>query len=223
MSGPPNIKPRSMSQTRQGELAPAGASLQPRPIVKGEAQEAASTLERIGVEALFRAHATFVATFLQRLGTPRGEIDDLVQEVFVVAHRKGGYVRGPAQPRTWLGAIALRVAQAGHRSRRRSESPNSPAVDGMSAAADAPDRIDHRRSVERVQRALESLSIEQRAAFVLFEIEGESCESIAATWNVPVGTVYSRLHHARHKFMQAYESLTVSSQGASARPVMGER
>jgi len=168
--------------------------------------EADIPIERIGVAALFRDHAQFVATFLRRLGTPRHEIDDLVQEVFVVAHRKGGYVRGPAQPRSWLGAIAVHVAQAGHRTRRRSEAPDSRAIDHLSTSDDTGERIDSRRSIARVERALAALPLEQRAAFILFEIEGESCESIAATWNIPVGTVYSRLHHARRKFMEFYET-----------------
>jgi RNA polymerase sigma-70 factor (ECF subfamily) len=179
-------------------------------------------VERIGVEALFRAHASFVATFLHRLGTPQHEIDDLVQEVFVVAHRKGGYVRGPAQPRSWLGAIAVRVAQAGHRARRRKEAPNSPAVDDLSMSSDTLERIETQRSVARVQRALATLPVEQRAAFVLFEIEGETCESIAATWDVPVGTVYSRLHHARRKFMQIYEALSTDALMAGPKAA-GER
>lgn len=177
---------------------------------------------RIGVEALFRAHAPFVARFLQRLGTPRSEIQDLVQEVFLVAHRKGGYEPGPAKPRTWLAAIALRVAQTGHRTRSRTESPDSPAVNRLITHADAVERIDTRRSVSRVERALESLPLEQRAALVLFEIEGESCESIAAVWGVPVGTVYSRLHHARRRFMQVYEAQGGDASAPAVRTAMGK-
>jgi RNA polymerase sigma-70 factor (ECF subfamily) len=185
-------------------------------------EEQEDAVERIGAEALFRAHAPFVATFLHRLGTPRHEIDDLVQEVFVIAHRKGGYVRGPAQPRSWLGAIAVRVAQGGRRARRRTELPNSPAVERLSTHADMLDRIETRRSVARVERALQRLSLEQRAAFVLFEIEGESCESIAAVWGVPVGTVYSRLHHARRRFTQVYDAAD-GDNGAFGRTAMDRR
>ena len=184
--------------------------------------EADGSVERIGVDALFRAHAPFVATFLRRMGTPQHDIDDLVQEVFVVAHRKGGYVRGPAQPRSWLGAIAVRVAQAGHRARRRSESPDSRAVEHLSTSMDTGERIDAQRSIARVERALESLPLEQRAAFVLFEIEGETCESIAATWDIPVGTVYSRLHHARRKFLQTYEADSQAGVPSPAK-AMGKR
>ena len=40
---------------------------------------------------LFRQFAPFVASFLMRLGVQRADLDDLMQEVFLVAHRNGGY------------------------------------------------------------------------------------------------------------------------------------
>ena len=46
-----------------------------------------------------------------------------------------------------------------------------------------------------MQRALDTVDVERRALFVLFEIEGESCDDIAAGLGIPVGTVYSRLHY----------------------------
>jgi RNA polymerase sigma-70 factor (ECF subfamily) len=42
---------------------------------------------------------------------------------------------------------------------------------------------------------------------VLFEIEGESCDDIAAGLGIPVGTVYSRLHAARRDFQKAFAKL----------------
>src|SRR5260370_41260351 len=68
---------------------------------------------------LFRAHAAFVASFLYRLGLEPSEIEDAVQEVFLIAHRQGGYHPGPAQPRTWLAAIAIRVAMKAKTRHRR--------------------------------------------------------------------------------------------------------
>jgi RNA polymerase sigma-70 factor (ECF subfamily) len=166
--------------------------------------ESEPSVEVIGAEVLFRAHAKFVAAFLRHLGTPEPDLDDLVQEVFVVAHRKGGYQPGPAQPRSWLAAISLRVAQAARRLRARrrqsSAEPDAVCADGRDPA----EVLETQRSLSRVQRALAQLSLEHRVAFSLFEFEGESCESIAAMWGVPVGTVYSRLHNARRHFMEAY-------------------
>ena len=179
--------------------------------------------ERIGADALFRAHAQFVAGFLVRLGVPAADVDDAVQEVFVVAHRKGGYVAGPARPRSWLGAIALRIAQASRRvrtTRQLRESLDTESVEfALAASSDPSEHFETRRSVERVQRALDTLPVEHRAAFLLYELEGESCESIAAGWSIPLGTVYSRLHNARRRFLLAYEAAT---EAPSAR-CAGER
>jgi RNA polymerase sigma-70 factor, ECF subfamily len=173
---------------------------------------------RLNAQALFRAHASFVAAFLLRLGTPRSEVDDLVQEVFLVAHRKGGYVPGEGQPRTWLAAIAVRVARAGHRARARvRETVDEQALEAAPAGSDPADAVEARKALARVQRALDTLDVEHRAAFVLYELEGESCESIAGAFGVPTGTVYSRLHHARKRFLSAYRALD-REDGAVLRP-----
>jgi RNA polymerase sigma-70 factor (ECF subfamily) len=167
----------------------------------------------IQAEALFRAHAPFVAGFLHRLGVPHADVDDVVQEVFLVAHRKGGFVPGEGQPRTWLAAIAIRLARSSHRSRsRRREDADERALSVITAADSPEETVQHRGALARVQTALETLDLEHRAAFVLYELEGESCEHIAGSLGVPVGTVYSRLHHARRRFQDAYEKLDAEPQ-----------
>lgn len=178
--------------------------------------------EPIGVDALFRQHAAFIAGFLRRLGVPAADLEDAVQDVFVVAHRKGGYIPGAAQPRTWLAAIALRIAQAGRRARSRRELAASPVVElQASASADPAQKVETQSGLDRVQRALDGLSLELRATFVLFEIAGESCESIASALGVPVGTVYSRLHHARQRFMKNHQSLLEEAEPRAAPRSMG--
>lgn len=163
----------------------------------------------IDAEALYRAHGPFVASFLRHMGTSESDLDDLVQDVFVLAHRKGGYQPGPAAPRTWLGSLAIRVVIARRRSRARR--PEAPLLDQFADEKLGPDdMLENRRSLDRVQAALAELSVEHRAAFILFEIEGESCDSIAAMWGVPTGTVYSRLHHARKRFVEAYSRGTAN-------------
>jgi len=183
-------------------------------------QQRAQSVGKLDAEALFRAHAPFVASFLQRLGSPRGEVEDLVQEVFLVAHRKGGFVPGSGQPRTWLGAISVHVAQSARRSRRRLEArgtTDSELVElATSPRPDPAQSLETQRALQRVQAALDTLDIEHRAAFVLYELEKESCDSIAAAFDVPVGTIYSRLHHARKRFLEAY-SAKEASQRASLR------
>jgi RNA polymerase sigma-70 factor, ECF subfamily len=170
--------------------------------------------------ALFRAHAAFVAGFLTRLGVEPAERDDAVQEVFLVAHRRGGFDEGDAQPTTWLAAIALRVASDLRRTRRRRAARDAAGSETAGQRGATPfEALAAAESLARVQRALDTLSLEHRAVFVLYEIEGASCESIAAGLGVPVGTVYSRLHAARRGFQQAHAGLDdEASQAIAARP-----
>jgi RNA polymerase sigma-70 factor (ECF subfamily) len=164
-------------------------------------------MTRLDGGALFRAHAAFVAGFLIRLGVNRRDLDDAVQEVFLVAHRRGGFEVGSAQPTTWLAEIALRVASGLRRTRRRR--PEDPEPD-HEAPAEGPTPFEAAaaaQTLDRVQRALDTLSLDHRAVFILFEIEGEPCDRIAEGLGVPIGTVYSRLHAARKGFQKAYARL----------------
>ena len=176
---------------------------------------------RVDAEALFRAHAGFIASFLHRFGTPAHEIDDLVQEVFIIAHRKGGYVSGPAHPRTWLASIAVHVAQSSRRARKQRERKIQhaayEALDRAGSSADPHQQLETRHALQRLQGALEGLPLPHRAAFVLHEVEGEACENIAAQYHVPVGTIYSRLHTARKQVLAAYERKTELQNARAAR------
>ncbi len=168
--------------------------------------------------ALFRAHAAFVANFLHRLGSQPAEVDDLVQEVFLVAHRRGGFIEdGRARPTTWLAEIAIRVASVARRSKRRSrEQPDQDRViDAHSREVDPSRAAETTEALDRVQHALDSLEPERRAIFVLFELQGEPCSAIAASFEIPIGTVYSRLHKARKQFKEAHARL--QNRGARAR------
>ncbi len=162
---------------------------------------------RVSAEALYRAHAPFVAGFLARLGTPREELADLVQEVFVIVHRRGGFVSGTARPTTWLAEIALRVNANARRSRARR--PMSMGTDALAllhtTEADPERRALAAASVARVQRCVDQLDEDQRAVFLLYEVAGESTVDIAAALAIPVGTVHSRLHAARKRFADAWQ------------------
>ena len=163
----------------------------------------------LSAEALFRAHAGFVATFVLRLGVPHAQVDDVVQEVFITAHRRGGYQQGPAKSSTWLAEIAVRVVSTHKRTeRRRRVVPDEGAVEQAVAEADSPyETTERRAALGRVQRALDVLDDKHRAVFVLFELMGESCHDIAQVLAVPVGTVHSRLFAARRAFQSAHQDL----------------
>ena len=173
------------------------------------------TLDDLG--KLFHAHAAFVARFIASIGAPRGDVEDLVQEVFLVAHRRGGYQAQGAKPTTWLAAIAWRIVGSHRRGLRRREGilTTSEASEAqLEAIADgAPDAFARQAANEQlsdVQRALATLEPEQAAVFFLFEIEQHACADIAETLGLPVGTVHSRLHYARTAFNEAFSRISRS-------------
>ncbi|WP_044243247.1 RNA polymerase sigma factor [Chondromyces apiculatus] len=170
-------------------------------------------------DVLFRAHAGFVAAFVARLGVPQGEVDDVVQEVFLTVHRRGGFEEGGAKPTTWLAEIALRVVSTHKRTeRRRRVVPDEAALDRAIETASSPQEMaEHRDALARVQRALDDLDVDRRAVFVLYEMMGESCEDIARGLGIPVGTVHSRLFAARRAFQKAHERLERGGPVAARR------
>jgi RNA polymerase sigma-70 factor (ECF subfamily) len=177
---------------------------------------------RVSAETLFRVHGSFVATFLRRLGAGADEIDDIVQDVFVVVHRQGGFVPGAAHPKTWLAEIGLRKLSSARRTARRRRT--APVPGEFFAAIPAREACPFEaaasaQGLRRVQRAIDEMDLVQRTVFILFEVEGDSCDSIAAAMRVPVGTIHSRLHAARRSFRNAYTRL---DQKAGAESRSGE-
>jgi RNA polymerase sigma-70 factor, ECF subfamily len=156
-------------------------------------------------EALFRDHAIPIGRLLRRCGVCQDELDDAVQEVFLVAHKLGGYEPGAARPFTWLAEIAVRVAFAHRRKRRmRSVEQVHPAAGHRATSYRTPIHdLEAGELVRLLQSVLTSLTSEKRDVFILCEIDGRSCDSVARDLGVPVGTVYSRLHAARKAFATA--------------------
>ena len=174
-------------------------------------------------EALFRSHSRFVADFAYRLGVQRQEIDDVVQEVFLTAHRRGGYLDGTASPTTWLGQITLLAVRTRRRTERRRPSGGEELDPETMVTGEAGpyESIASAQALGRVQRALDMLDLNSRALFILYELEEEPCDAIAASLGVPVGTIYSRLHGARRKFQEAYDRIERIEAAPSARRVPG--
>ena len=165
---------------------------------------------------LFRRHAPFVAKFILRMGVPRADLDDLMQEVFLIAHKGGGYSPGPAKPTTYLASIAFRLVHTERRKRRVRSfiETNEERVKDARGTSDPERAAVRRERLEQLQRALDTLDDDKRAVFVLVELQGESVVSIAAALGIPVDTAYSRLRAARKLFREA----VLSHAGDEAPP-----
>ena len=152
------------------------------------------------MQAVYEEHARFVWVTLQRLGVQAVDLEDLAHDVFVVVHQRLHTFDGSSRMTTWLFGICLRVAANYRRRQRRAPSEaaiRAQASDDATIQAGADDMLARRQDAASAERVLAELSLEKRAVFIMFEIEGVSCQDIAELMGVPVGTIYSRLHATR--------------------------
>jgi RNA polymerase sigma-70 factor (ECF subfamily) len=138
----------------------------------------------------------------RRLGVPLSAVDDVVQDVFLVAHRKLAEFEGRSSLRTWLYGICLRHAsdyrrKAYVRKERAWEEPPEPA-ESMRPA-------DHAAADARRQLAslLVLLDEDKRDVVVLYELEGFTMKEVAEIVGCPLQTAYSRLHAGRERLALA--------------------
>lgn len=156
------------------------------------------------VAQLYALHAPFVWASLQRLGVRPSDLDDVLQQVFVVVHQRAATFDGSSKRTTWLFAICMRVVAAYRRRgfRRYEECVVTP-PDTASTDASPEEALARAQARARLELLLDELELDRRAVFVMFELEEMACEEIAQIVGVPVGTVYSRLHAARRDFQKA--------------------
>jgi RNA polymerase sigma-70 factor (ECF subfamily) len=146
---------------------------------------------------------------LRWVGLSGADAEDALQDVFLVAHRRGGFVPGAAQPTTWLLSIALNVARSRRRWRRnRREDPPLTEENEQLDCRDPERRAEALQALALVDRALDALPLEQRMLVILFDIEGRTYEEIAEISNVSLSTLYVRMHRAKKEFIAALERVS---------------
>jgi RNA polymerase sigma-70 factor (ECF subfamily) len=159
-------------------------------------------------EQIVTEHSPRVYRLAYRLTGNKADAEDLTQETFVRVFRSLGSYR-PGNFDGWLHRITtnLFLDQARRRSRIRMD-PIGEATERLPAAhdVDEPERgFEHAHLDVDVQAALDALPPQYRAAVVLCDIEGLSYEEIAATLDIKMGTVRSRIHRARAMLREQLE------------------
>jgi RNA polymerase sigma-70 factor (ECF subfamily) len=181
----------------RAEAAPvlAEVAAPPRPDTSGEGDLPD------GFERLYAEHFDFVWRSLRRLGVKAEDLDDAAQDVFIVFLRRRAEFRGQSSQRTWLFGIATNVTHEYRRKQQRAERA-APVTDERQVHSPSPfEQASSSEELRRVDAFLASLDENQRAVFILAELEQMSAPEIAAALNVKLNTVYSRLRLARQAFM----------------------
>jgi len=157
-------------------------------------------------EAIYRAHSARLFGLASRLAGREGA-EDLLQDIFLTAHRKIGLFRGESSLGTWLFRLGTNVCLDHLRSRSRRNAQATDLFDGESLVAG---RAGRRHAgpilnvVDRVdlERAIAALPAGCRTVFVLHDVEGLDHKEIGETLGIADGTSKSQLHKARMRLRE---------------------
>jgi RNA polymerase sigma-70 factor (ECF subfamily) len=196
-----------MSQAPRAPRAPRAPSA-PLRIVPREARTAEAHAEDVhlaealiageawAATATWNKHSPMVFRFLHRALGPRGEVEDLTQEVFLRVFANARKLREPAALRSFVFSVAIRTLKWELRRRRvRRILQISELYDVPEPWVSAVD-AESRQALRRFYAILDRLSVEERTAFALRHLEGEKLEDIAAALGVSLATVKRRLERA---------------------------
>lgn len=163
---------------------------------------------------VYESQFDFVWRSARRLGVTSLHVDDVVQEVFLVVHRRLSEFEGRSSLKTWLFAITRRVVRDHRRSARRK--PTEPfgadePADCPSNAADA--QLTQLEDARLLHALLDELDEDKRDVFVLAELEQMTGPEIAEALEENLNTVYARLRAAR----SAFDAAVTRERARSAR------
>jgi len=152
-------------------------------------------------EELYRAHAGRLYSLAMRMLGNAADAEDLLQEIFLSAHRKLESFRGDSALGTWLYRLATNQILDHVRSRAARTGQLTDGLDDASVIADAAGHRLADRAIDRIdlERALVELPEGCRAAFVLHDVEGLEHKEIAQVLGIAEGTSKSQVFKARLK------------------------
>jgi RNA polymerase sigma-70 factor (ECF subfamily) len=195
---------------------PSARSTQPEPADQGGVLSAATSgahaLERPSAAAAPHPSATFREVYdtyfsfawrnAANRGVPAAALDDVVQEVFIVVHRKLPEFEGRSSLRTWIAGIVRRVVADYVKKRGNQPAGDEPLEREPAASAEPLQGVEQKAALELLDGLLAKMSDEQREVFVLHEIERMSGTEIAELTLSNENTVWTRLRAARRIFQE---------------------
>jgi RNA polymerase sigma factor (sigma-70 family) len=165
------------------------------------ASVAAGDLAALG--ALYDRHGAAVHAFVARATCGHADADDLVHDTFLTAAGIAARFDGRASARPWLIGIAARLVQRRARGLHRIPQLLARLGWGRPHAVDPVGALEVRSALATIAPAFARLSAAKRVVLLMTELEGMSGAEIAAALEIPIGTVWTRLHSARNELLTA--------------------
>jgi RNA polymerase sigma-70 factor, ECF subfamily len=157
----------------------------------------------------YEQHGAFVCRSLRYLGSAEADLDDLVQEVFLVVCKRLDDYEEKGRARAWLYSICTRIVHAHLRKAKRWRASTPLSEQELPAQLEEP--VD-RAALALGWKLLHQLPQEQREVFVLYEVEDMPMSEVAQALDCPLQTAYSRLYKARERILAEVRRLPAESK-----------
>ncbi len=158
-----------------------------------------SAESQLDVAEVYRQYGRLIWATLHRLGVAESDLPDVMQEVLIVIHRRLPSYDPNSRLESWMFGICAKVVANYRRRAFRRHERSVPELEPTDLCN--PEALNSMRDDRAALDAvLDRIDAPKRAVFLMFEIEGLSCQQIADELSLPLGTVHSRLHGARREF-----------------------
>ena len=179
------------------------------------ASSPANAVNHERIQRLVEAHFDDLWRFARRLGVLEMDLDDVLQDVIMIAARRLPDIV-PERERSFLFGTAFRVASEKRRWRQGRREVGDDVLAESEDLRRTPDvLLDEARARALLDRVLADMPTDLRAVFTLYEIEEMTMAEIADLLSLPPGTVASRLRRARARFEEDVARLQLGKEGAS--------
>lgn len=158
------------------------------------------------LRVLYERHAAAMLRLIRRLTSDRGVAEEILQESWLAVWRSAGSYRGDASARAWLFGVTRRQAH----NRLRASRPQLVDLDQAQEPADGGPGVEDvvlaGLRAEELAVAVRGLPSHLREVLVLVLVEELPYSEVAAVLDIPVGTVKSRMSHARRRLAGTFAS-----------------
>ena len=173
-----------------------------------------SETETLSFDRIYDENFTFVWRTVRALGVPPAVVDDAVQEVFIVIHRRLADYQPTASIRSWIFGVVRRVAKDFRRSQERRGTPVEIREEHLDSNIQDPYIFATQTQAFKIIRDfLEQQDEERQLIFVLSELEQMSVPEVASLTQLNVNTVYSRLKVLRQRLSEFVAERTGEDHG----------
>ena len=167
----------------------------------------ASQVPILDFDAVYEAHVDFAWRAACRMGLVAADAEDVVQEAFLIVHRRLAEFQGRADIKTWVFKILFHLVHRQFRTHQRRPGDRATAdpasLHELVAEQDPASALERSEAIDVLDRLLAQLDEDKREVLVLSEIEQMTLAQIAEVTGANPNTVASRLRAARQEFEKA--------------------